>query len=58
MYGLPQLRHLNASNSFAQKQREEEAKARAEQQANSVEFDDETGHGISEDETIVSDQAS
>lgn len=56
MHGLPQIKHLNYSNSFAQKQREETAKDKAREEASRIEYDDETGHGISEEDTIVSDQ--
>jgi|14_taG_2_1085336.scaffolds.fasta_scaffold90776_3 hypothetical protein len=57
MYGQPQLKHLNLTNHRDQQRRAKEARDKAEEHASSIEYDDERGHGISEEETVVSDQA-
>lgn len=57
MYGQPQLKHLNLNNHRDQQRQVKEARDKARDKAESIAYDDETGHGISEEDTIVSDQA-
>lgn len=56
MHGLPQLRHLNYSARAEAIAKAQRAKNEAAAAAERIEYDDENGHGISEEETIVSDQ--